>query len=561
MVVEIAVFLQQRTVRVNRGMESTMHARRFSVFWILALLGVLAFPLEEMARRSLPFRQVAIPLSSDMQGEHGQFPESLETRTAGVIGNGRVEDLKESIGQEATTHSAKREINEAYTISYQAGQYDVNGNFMGGTEVMKLVPSGGKLYAAIGYWEDVRGRDPLTGPQILVLDSPQGRWRVEHSFSEKLPNGRQKFVRVTELTKVTFTTDGKGRPLSPAVSMLIAGLDGIGRGAIGSRNDVTGEWIEMNPEIRELKSVRSWSFRSFALYKDPVTGIDKLYAGGGSSENGSQRGAIISGVYDPSAPGRIKWDKTPEFTGFKNRVMAFAECDRRLYFAAKPALYERTSNGSRPKWEMVYSYPQPIHPNNSGLRSLTVVQNPRGPGQVILAGMEGSGLLIRIDPTNNHSVTTELDVPRFLRERWRLPSYKDYVTPGYSGMPFIKDAVTGSYFLIIGLEAHCPLPGKQHSAWYLVRDFGGRYSLHEVPPLRLASGSSQTPSKYLSMNGSPATDMRPNLVSVRTIAISPFPEGASHTLYLGGYDGENRPAHNTAWIYRATLQSAILEGP
>jgi len=38
--------------------------------------------------------------------------------------------------------------------SFIAGNLDINGLFMGGSEVLHLVPYKNKLFASIGYWED-----------------------------------------------------------------------------------------------------------------------------------------------------------------------------------------------------------------------------------------------------------------------------------------------------------------------------------------------------------------------------------------------------------------------
>ncbi len=63
---------------------------------------------------------------------------------------------------------------------YQAGTRDVNGRFMGGTEIMHLVVHAGRLYAATSTMWDQPGDDPAVGAQVLVLDRPDGAWRVEH---------------------------------------------------------------------------------------------------------------------------------------------------------------------------------------------------------------------------------------------------------------------------------------------------------------------------------------------------------------------------------------------
>jgi hypothetical protein len=46
---------------------------------------------------------------------------------------------------------------------------------------------------------------------------------------------------------------------------------------------------------------------------------------------------------------------------------------------------------------------------------------------------------------------------------------------------------------------------------------------------------------------------KPALVSVRTIAVSPFAEDHGQAFYFGGYDCNKVPSHNTAWIYRAEV--------
>ena len=38
--------------------------------------------------------------------------------------------------------------------SFIAGNFDINGLFMGGSEVLNLVAHKNKLFASIGYWED-----------------------------------------------------------------------------------------------------------------------------------------------------------------------------------------------------------------------------------------------------------------------------------------------------------------------------------------------------------------------------------------------------------------------
>jgi hypothetical protein len=73
----------------------------------------------------------------------------------------------------------------------------------------------------------------------------------------------------------------------------------------------------------------------------------------------------------------------------------------------------------------------------------------------------------------------------------------------------------------------------ESGGWYLVRDPGGRYSLHPV-----------------------TANFRHPLVAVRTIALSPFAGDA--VVYFGGYDANKALVHNTAWIARATIAAALV---
>ena len=76
-----------------------------------------------------------------------------------------------------------------FQLSFAAGSTDGAGRFMGGTELRVLAVHGGKLYAGNGYWEDRPGPEGPQGAQILVLDGTGARWRLEHAFDERMPNG------------------------------------------------------------------------------------------------------------------------------------------------------------------------------------------------------------------------------------------------------------------------------------------------------------------------------------------------------------------------------------
>jgi len=555
--------LQKRMARVFLTRKSWL--RR--CFWVLPLLALTLVPYdtrhEARPTQSHPCLEDDRRLCPDAQAGQGQLLRCLEEHESELSGvcRERIKVFKEgarrntvAAGRNPATTSDSRVPSEPFAVSYQAGKLDAGSNLMGGTELMNLVAYKGKLYAGVGYWEDESSNDQTPGAQILVLDSPRDRWRIEHTFSERLPNGSRRFRRVTALQVITFATDGRGRALPQLVSMLVAGLDPFGGGAVFSLDDDTGRWSET-----ELPRT---SYRALTLYRDPITGVDRIFAGGAGYEDksGHRPGGIFSGVYDPSAPGRIRWSETAEFTGFGDRVVAFADCNGHLYFSSKPGIYERTTNGSHPVWSEIYSYSHPMRPNSSGLRGLTTIPNPNGSGQVILAAAEEAPcVILRIDPADDHRVTTELNVDEFLFKHWgRL--LVPYVIAAYNSMPIVRDPDSNQSVHIIGLQAFCPLPGKEHSAWYLIRDANARYSLHEIRPVPLIPESGQPSHHYLSMvtNGRPTTERSPNLGAVRTIIVSPFASDTGHALYFGGYDTDGRPAHNTAWLYRVGLRTALF---
>src|SRR6516225_10610027 len=91
-----------------------------------------------------------------------------------------------------------------FAVSFMPGSRDVAGRFMGGTEMRVLAAHAGRLYAGNGYWEDQPGPEGLQGAEILVLDGPGARWRVDHGFDERMPDGRPRDLAVTRLRERTF---------------------------------------------------------------------------------------------------------------------------------------------------------------------------------------------------------------------------------------------------------------------------------------------------------------------------------------------------------------------
>jgi hypothetical protein len=102
-------------------------------------------------------------------------------------------------------------------------------------------------------------------------------------------------------------------------------------------------------------------------------------------------------------------------------------------------------------------------------------------------------------------------------------------------MPDVVDPSSGSSVNLVGLQAHNP--SKPKSGWYLVRDASAHYTLREVPDL---TGQASR-----------------GLVAVRAIHVSPFPEDHGEALYMGGFDADFQPAHDSAWLYRVGVRTAL----
>jgi poly(A) polymerase len=236
------------------------------------------------------------------------------------------------------------------------------------------------------------------------------RWRVDHAFDERLPDGRPRDLAISALEEVTFATDGSGARLAAPVHLLLAAnWDLTGTARVFSRDDATGTWAAASlAQDRPMPGVLP-QVRSLAGYRDRVTGIDRVFAGQ------DPRG-VFSGTYDPAVPGRIRWGAAPELdlsgvsaAGLSGRdghlrVSSFAECNGRLYAAIGQQIYERT-DGAEPHWRLVYANRYPGR-SETGLRGLTAITNPSGQGQALFAAVEGSAArLVRVDPRNGSEDT------------------------------------------------------------------------------------------------------------------------------------------------------------
>ena len=371
---------------------------------------------------------------------------------------------------------------EPYSVSYAAGGYDAAGHFLGGTELTSLTAYDGKLYAGIGYWMDRPNLfpdklDPRSGAQIIVQDSRQSPWRLETSFDRKAPDGHFLYTRTSTMQIIEFHRfDAAGNVLGPLAQMFMVGLDGTS-GAVFTRS-APGEW-------QDTAFPAPIAIRSLALHYDKTDKTEKLYAAGGVLEGSDDR-PIYAGVYDPSAPGRIRWSPAPESAGFQNRVMSMVECNGTLFAAAKPSIAKR--NDVTKTWELVYTYDitRPFDKTKfvSGFRSLTCIDDPADNGKrALLTGFEGiMGDIFRIDAVTG-AAEIEHHSRDFFIQKWGGPPVRRDLIMGYNDVPIVKAGPPN--VRLFGLYAFSPNLADGNAAWLLSRTAGNppRYELHQVNPL------------------------------------------------------------------------------
>lgn len=414
---------------------------------------------------------------------------------------------------------------------------------IGGTELRALATFDTKLFAAVGYWMDTATSSPaLPGAQVLRLDDANAQWQVDLELTDRVSSGARKYQAVSTLQRVRFTMDERGERLAQPAELLLAGvwkrdvgLDVLSRAAGSgfyrwSRTALPGQ--ETAPQDTQL--------RAFSLHKDQITGDEIIFAGATN--------AIFAGRYNAERM-NIDWNSRPEWRGdaaahpsAMARVASFADCNRKLYATARGGIYER-ADGVSPTWRKVFETTVHLpNPRVTGLRGLTCIRSRSGSTDFLLVAVEDSPSRIYridlggIDRDGQYEATLELDVSDFLTKA--LGTETTYVIAAYNNMTEYPDSAAACPYLLVGLEAITPLAAAWFGqrlhfnphAYYLLRDCEGNYALREIRDDQI--------------------EPEPQLVSVRTLAVSPFQSDAPGTIYAGGFDTNYNPVHNTAWLYK-----------
>lgn len=444
--------------------------------------------------------------------------------------------------------------------SLETGTRDRDGNILGGTEIRALASFDGKLYAANGYWTD-KNRDDLAlpGAQVFVLDrSPQegGTWRQDLQLTERVgerpkprkadPNWRR-YHTIAALESISFSQGTDKRRLSEPARLLVAGVwQHIAALEIFVRPSGDAEW-EKSVIVSEksLKAAERTHVRSFIVYTDKVTGEEQLFVGASPHYQTKLPTSIYSGTYDPSLPGKIRWNAQPEKwlarPASDDRVTSFSEANGELYATVCNKIYKRI-DGKKPSWKKIFTQKTrgcPPGRGEWGLRGSTTIPRYNGDGQNILVAAEGEGTITRVDPLANFAASPEINVSKYLQSQWGYPVA--YPIIAYNHMHPVT-LPRGWTALLLGLEAlYPPYPrppdtwnqtGWERGAWYLIRYHRARYELRNITDRSLEN--------------------EPPLVATRTFIESPFPSEQGRVIYAGGFDcnGKLGVNHNTAWLYR-----------
>lgn len=194
-----------------------------------------------------------------------------------------------------------------YTSSYQAGDTDVNGKRLGGSEIMQMVTHKGAIYATVSYWED--GNNPWYGGkqnahawgQVVRLDKEGGKWQ-EDLYLEQF------HLRPEVIKELVFTQGPDGKKLqTPDTVLLVGAYTNLSKTQMGAKSYVRvgpqrweQSWIFKGP----ASNGHDYSIRDVEVFQDPTTKVERVYISVGTK-------GVFEGVYDRKHKGKIRWNTKP----------------------------------------------------------------------------------------------------------------------------------------------------------------------------------------------------------------------------------------------------------
>ena len=439
---------------------------------------------------------------------------------------------------------------QGWERSYASGKTDVNGQFLGGSEIFHIESHKGRLYAATSYWMDENNTYYSKGKrnqwaQVLVKDSRNSPWREDYDTGDD-----RGVLRPEILQSVTF------KKPHPDVNLLILATYRTDHSKyyvdIMVRNDATGKWIKTTPHSGpKVPDAHDFSVRAMRVYTDRVTREERIFVTIGIQ-------GVLSGVYDPKAPGWIRWHPLHPVK-FSERALSICEANNSLVIGAGDAVWRRR-DGRSPSYSIVHDLrdlvDRPVNPAIGGIRGMTTIHNPNGPGHSLLflwsnADAKGAcGSMYRLDPDGRGGYTRHEDVRLAQVVQGELGVYPSFILGSYSYVQPVRNPVTRHINHLVGLYVQLNYGKHSYPTWdekkkiymgglFAIRDEKGRYTINEVNGRH---NGSDTP-----------------LTAVRAIEPSPFRNDTD--VYFGGHDCANRMSTGFAWMYRAPLRTVLRLPP
>jgi arylformamidase len=404
---------------------------------------------------------------------------------------------------------------------------------------MQLVTHRGMLFCGMATSFE-RDRHSGASSYIYAKTSAAAPWKLEADFGPGTS-------RIGQMFSARFEHDEHGKPIPGGPQdILLAFTMNQGRRTgenplqMRVRDDATGQWHTHDlptPKVAEANVRELW------LHRDRVTGADLLFVAANPSPLG-----LIAGVFDATAPGRIRWRSEPEITAQGRRGTSkwfgMATVNGVLFASDVDAVFRR-DDGPQPKWTKVLQFPRGRGDEGGAeVRGLTTVPNPqsitgRPEKEMLLLATQMKLWRMRVPPltTDQHEHTAELDLVPWFSEQVGEPII--FAESAFNRLTPFRTAPDTTPVWPIGFQVVYPVPGKTLSnhdpesyrlkddAWYLLRDASAHYTLHRI-------------------------DSDRRLFLARDFKPSPFAE-EPHTLYACGYNGSYfKGSLGTAWVFKGT---------
>lgn len=426
---------------------------------------------------------------------------------------------------------------QSWSNSFFPAQYDVNGKYLGGTEVMSLTPHKGKLYAATSYVCDLNSNalSLSGGTPILVLDSANANWKQDVLFIEN--------QLIPSLKEIIFTKDFQGNNIQPDTLLITGPNNKNDHIFIYIKDDLSGNWI--TDSVTTVSG--NVETRSIGTHYDAVTGHQFIFIG--VSDFG-----IWKGEYNPSLPQKIQWNPVPELTiSTKTRVPAIVDVNGVMYLSTTEtttwtSIIFRRKDGFEASYDTVF---KGIAPDGLDLRGLTQVKNPDGDGYDLW--FYWNDYFRRLEPQHNDTIINEMQVSTDLTaESGRM--FSGIITAAYNDHQlYWKDPITNDSVMLIGFQA------MYDSTWLSQNPYpniAGR-SIDGMYFSRKQDNTTIIYQLHYIVNNSP--QVIDTLLAVRTICISPFASDSNKVLYSGGYHTNYVWLNNTAWVYKGNFESIATD--